>query len=707
MRLSSSIGVALVIGTFWGSPIRAQPVTTSDLENAASDNSSWLTYGRDYYGQRFVRLEQIAPANVHRLHPAWVFATGGENRGLQATPLIREGVLYLSADQSRVFAIDARTGKKIWAYDPKMGDEVERVYCCGSNNRGVALWGNLVYVGTMDARVIALNKDTGAVVWETEVIDWEQGYSITGAPLVVKDMVLTGVAGGEFGIRGFVKAFDARTGAERWTAYTIPGPGEPGNDTWPGDTWKNGGGPTWTTGVFDPDLNLVYWNTGNAAPWNCHVRKGDNKWTAATIAIDADSGKIAWGFQYTPWDCWDYDAVSTPLLADVALGDQGPVKALFHHDKNGFFYALDRVNGKFLYGEPIVPGINWAFGLDPETGRPNVNPDMVAVSGGPEVGPIIPSLEGGIDWQPLAYNPDLRTLYFMSNQWAMGLKFWAEGKFEPPAQGEWYLGADYQNYLTSDQPGNFVAFDVVERKVVWRAVSPAPFWAGAVATSSGLVFTGDMRGYFMAFDARSGTILWQFQTGSGIIGSPITYELDGKQYLAVPSGGIGGDMSFYYKEPKAGNLWVFALDGGGSVPVPTGTNLTTLQGGLPRVGEPGHTLGGRVLPGYGFPPTEGGVPIQGDRIPQPTSLSQSSAAAFEPEVVARGERLYRARCVGCHQSGGASGPNLFRTSLARERFEEGVANGVEGTLMPSFGSLLSKEQIWEIYAFVLSRDRLE
>ena len=235
-----------------------------------------------------------------RLRPAWVFATGGDNRGLQATPLVHKGVLYLSADQSRVFALDARTGQQIWSYDPKIGKDVERVYCCGSNNRGVALWGALVFVGTMDARLVALDRRDGEVVWETKVIDWQQGYSITGAPLVVKDMVLTGIAGGEFGIRGFVKAFDARTGALRWTAYSIPGTGEPGNETWPGDTWKNGGGPTWTTGVYDPKLNLVYWNTGNAAPWNCHVRKGDNKWTASTIALDADSGKIALGLSYTP-----------------------------------------------------------------------------------------------------------------------------------------------------------------------------------------------------------------------------------------------------------------------------------------------------------------------------------------------------------------------------------------------------------------------
>jgi alcohol dehydrogenase (cytochrome c) len=687
----------------------AQSVTTSHLVNASDDNASWLTYGRDYYGQRFVRLEEITPSNVARLRPAWVFATGGDNRGLQATPLIYEGVLYLAADGSRVFAIDARTGKKLWSYDPAIGDEVERVYCCGANSRGLALWGDLVFVGTLDAHMVALDRATGDVVWDTEVTDWQQGYSITGAPLVVKNLVLTGVAGGEFGIRGFVKAFDVESGALQWTAYTIPGPGEPGNETWPGDTWKNGGGPTWTTGVYDPALNLVYWNTGNAAPWNCHVREGDNKWTASTIAIDADSGAIEWGYQYTPWDCWDYDAVSTPVLADVELGEGRVTKALFHHDKNGFFYALDRTNGEFIYGEPIVPGINWTFGLDPATGRPNVNPDMLAASGGPEVGPVIPSLEGAIDWQPLAYNPDLHTLYFMSNQWAMGFKFWTEDQFQPPTNGEWYLGADYQQYLMSDNPGNFVAFDVVDHEIVWRAVSPAPFWAGAVATSTGLVFTGDMRGYFMAFDAHSGTLLWQFQTGSGIMGSPITYELDGTQYLAVPSGGVGGDMSFYYTEPKAGNLFVFALDGGGPARVPSGTNLTTLKGSLPRVGEPGHTLGGRVLPGYGFEATEGGEPIAGASPPQPTSssLGQGNPVLGNAEAIERGERSYRARCVGCHKSSGGSGPNLFRTTMDPSRFFEAVTAGTEGTTMPAFGSLLNPEQIWEIHAFVVSRDRLE
>lgn len=683
----------------------AQTITSEQIENAAGDTSSWLTYGRDYSGHRFVDLKQITPGNVDRLQPAWVFATGGDNRGLQATPLLYKGVLYVSADDSRVFALDARTGAKIWSYTPEISDEAERVYCCGSINRGVALSGDNVYIGTMDARLVALDRETGEVAWESEVVDWRQGYSITGAPLALKDMVLTGVAGGEFGIRGFVKAFDAKTGELRWTAYTIPGPGEPGNETWPGDTWKNGGGPTWTTGVYDPKLNLVYWNTGNAAPWNCHMRKGDNKWTASTIAIDADTGEIEWGFQYTPWDCWDYDAVSTPVLADLTLPEKGPVKALFHHDKNGFFYALDRTNGKFLYGEPIVPNINWAFGLDPETGRPDVNPDMIAESGGPEVGPIIPSLEGAIDWQPLAYNAELGYLYFMSNQWAMGYRFWEEDQVQKPTNGEWYLGADYQQYLTSDNPGNFVAFDVRKREVVWRAVSPAPFWAGAVATSTGLVFTGDMRGYFMALDARTGTLLWQFQTGSGIIGSPITYELDGIQYIAVPSGGIGGDMTFYYTEPKAGNIFVFALDGGGPARVSPGSNLVTLKGGLPRVGEPGHTLGGRVLPGYGFEPTEGGDPIEGSGPPQPTG-DAAPEPTTDSAASADGEAIYRARCFGCHKSAGGSGPNVFGRKLSDEAFSAVVKAGRPGTAMPAFGSLLSEAEIEAVRAFTASRDRM-
>jgi mono/diheme cytochrome c family protein len=347
---------------------------------------------------------------------------------------------------------------------------------------------------------------------------------------------------------------------------------------------------------------------------------------------------------------------------------------------------------------------------------------MVAQSGGKEVGPIIPSLEGAIDWQPLSFNPKLNYVYFLSNQWAMGMKFWEEGKFPKPTNGEWFLGADYQQYLSSKTPGNFIAYDVVKRKVAWRIVGPAPFWAGSVATSSGIVFTGDMRGYFLALDARTGNKLWQFQTGSGIIGSPITYELDGVQYVAVPSGGIGGDMMYYYKEPKAGNLWVFALDGGPSREM-TGNPLVTRVGAVVPVGQPGSTLGGRVLPGYGFPPTEGGKPIEGDPSLQPTGGSSTPAApataASSPapasdknpldgnaDAIAQGSTLYRARCFGCHMAAGGPGPKIFKSPLPPQRFLEKVQNGVPGTSMPAFGGLLKPEQIWQIHAFTNAYDRL-
>ena len=586
------------VGLLYVSPVQAGPVTYQDLLTSDDDTSSWLQYGRTYDGHRYVRLDQINRSNVNRLRPVWIFPTGGENRGLQATPLVHEGVIYMSADESRVFAIDARTGAKIWAYDPEVAEEAERVYCCGSQNRGVALLDDKVFVATMDARIVALNKDTGEEIWDTVVHPWEEGYSITGAVLAVKDMVLTGIAGGEFGIRGFVKAYDADTGELRWTAYAIP----EGDDSWPDDTWKDGGGSTWTTGAFDPELNLVYWHVGNAGPWNCNLRPGDNKWTAGVIAIDADSGDIVWGFQYTPHDCWDYDSVSTPVLADVVIDGQMR-KTLLHHDKNGFFYAIDRTNGEFIYGKPMVPGLNWAFGLDPVTGRPDVNPDFVAVTGGPEVAPIIPSLEGAIDWQPLAYNSDTGLIYFLSNTWAMGYKFYEDCP-RPTGAGEWYLCADYQQYIRPDIPvGAFLAVDVATGNEVWRTTNTLPFWSGVVVTSGGLVFMGDNYGHAMAMDAHNGTVLWRFPTGSPITGSPITYDIDGVQYVLFPSG-MSGDMTFYYTNPKAGNLIAFALDGGGMPPHPVGNNLQYVPGGHSPVGEAGMFLGGRVIEGYGYPPAE-------------------------------------------------------------------------------------------------------
>ncbi|MBX6322493.1 MAG: PQQ-binding-like beta-propeller repeat protein, partial [Rhodospirillaceae bacterium] len=351
----------------------------------------------------------------------------------------------------------------------------------------------------------------------------------------------------------------AKTGALEWTAYTIPAPGEPGSETWPeGDAWKTGGGPTWLTGSYDPDTNTLYWGTGNPGPWQADARPGDNLWTCSTLALDPDTGKIKWGYQYTPNDAWDYDGMATPILIDVTI-DGKPVKASVVSNRNGFFYVLDRTSGKFVYAIPLVEGINWTTGLDPQTGRPTINEAKKPRTGGGTVEPIVPGLEGGTNWFPPAYDPDLGLFFVAVNQWGMGLTPWEKGKlvYKP---GDVYMGVDYQMYRMGDTIGHIKAIDVANKKVVWDVPSPLPFFAGMLATKSGVLFTGDQRGRLLALDAKTGKVLWKFQTGSGINASPITYELDGKQYVAVLSG-LGGDPSFYYSAPKGGMLWVFAIDG--------------------------------------------------------------------------------------------------------------------------------------------------
>ena len=542
-----------------------------------------------------------------------------------------------------------------------------------------------VFVGTMDARMVALDRETGAVRWETPVIDWRQGYSITGAPLVVKDMVLTGVAGGEFGIRGFVKAFDARTGAARWTAYTIPGPGEPGHETWPGETWRHGGGPTWTTGVSRPGARArVLEHRQRRAVELPRAGRRQQMDGVDDRASTPSSGTIRWGYQYTPHDCWDYDAVSTPVLADVVLGDRGLVKALFHHDKNGFFYALDRTNGTVsLRRSRSCPGLPGRAGLDPETGRPRVNEAMIATSGGPEVGPIVPSLEGSIDWQPLAFNPDLGLIYFMSNQWAMGFKFWAldkVGRRRPTANG--ILGADYQQYSHERASGQLRGF---------RCRAPH----GALARGQpGAVLGG--RGRHLRRPRVHGRHARLFH------GARCTHRLDpvavpdglghhrqpdhlstGRTAVSRgPSGGIGGDMTFYYKEPESGKPVGVRARRRRSRPRADGDRDESEHAPwrVAKVGEPGSTLGGRVLPGCGFPATDGTAPIQGEAPPQPTAASSAVTPAATQEAISTGERLYRGRCVGCHQAGGASGPNIFRTALSEADFAVYRRQGARGDI---------------------------
>jgi alcohol dehydrogenase (cytochrome c) len=536
-----------------------KPVTSEDLVKAQENTGEWLTYGRDYRNWRYSPLKEITPDNAAKLSPVWAMSTGGKFGGLESTPLFRDGVLYFSADYARVFAVDAKSGNIVWRYEPEYEQGFDAMLCCGPIHRGLALKDDMVFVARLDAKLVALNRADGKVVWEAKIDEWKNGVTTNSAPLVVKDHVIIGVSGGEYGVRGYLKSFNAKTGALEWQTFTVPAPGEPGSETWPkDDTWKSGGGPTWLTGSYDAETNTLYWGVGNPAPWPAETHLGDNLWTESMLALDPDTGKMKWGFQYTPNDPWDYDGMATPILIDTKIDGQDRKLAVVSN-RNGFFYAIDRTNGQFVYAFPLVEGINWTSGLDPKTGRPKVNEALKPKVGGGTVKTIIPGLEGGTNWFPPAYDPDLGLFFVSVNQWGMGLTAWEKSKllYKP---GDFYQGADYQMYRMGETIGRIKAIDVTNKKVAWEVKSPLPLFAGMLATKGGVLFTGDLRGRFLAYDAKSGKELWKFQTGSGINASPITYELDGKQYVAILSG-LGGDPTFYFSAPKGGMLWVFAIDG--------------------------------------------------------------------------------------------------------------------------------------------------
>ncbi len=579
--MTAAAAISLCLSIQFLSGADAQPVSSKDLLTAQANAGEWLMYGRDYRNQRFSPLDRINRDNVGQLRPVWAFSTGGKLDGLEATPLVRDGVIYISADHARVFAIDARSGTALWSFEPKYEEGLGAMLCCGPVNRGVAIKDELVFVTTLDARLVALNRADGAVAWERTIDDWKKAVTATGAPLVVRDHVIVGVGGAEYGVRGYVKSYNAKSGDLEWTAYMIPGLGEPGNETWPGETWKTGGATTWQTGSYDAETNTLYWGTGNPGPWNSDLRKGDNKWSSSLVALDPDNGKIKWGFQYTPNDAWDYDGNNAPILIDVPIGGK-LVKAAVTSNRNGFFYVLDRTTGEFIYAVPTIEGINWTKGLDPKTGRPEVNEAMRPLSGGKTIEPIIPGLEGGTNWFPMAYNPDLGLVYLNTNHWAMSMTAW-KPEDVVYKEGDLYMGVDYQMFRLDKEIGYTKAFDVESKKFVWQTSSPLPLFAGLLATKSGLVFTGDELGHFMALDGKTGETLWKFQTGSGINASPVTYELDGTQYVAVLSG-LGGDPSFYYSGPKGGMLWVFALDSAKLKATDRG-NPQPIEGALPTYGQ--------------------------------------------------------------------------------------------------------------------------
>ena len=431
--------------------------------------------------------------------------------------------------------------------------------CCGIINRGAAIYDGKIFRTTLDANVIALDAQTGKELWRKNAIDFKNGYAMTVAPLVADGVVITGISGGEFGIRGFIDGWDPKTGEHLWRTYTIPGPGEPGNETWPGDTWKHGGAPTWVTGSFDPELRTVYWGTGNAGSFNAALRQGDNLYTSSMLALDPKTGKIKWHYQFSPNDPFDYDAIGEPVLATIKVNGT-PTKVLMQANKNGFFYVLDRINGKLLAANPYVK-VNWASAIDMKTGRP-VETELTKKARAGEQVTVWPSAFGGKNWEPMSFNPQTETAY--ANTLNIGWNYKAV-----PSEykaGEFYWGVDLSlGWAWPDGPRGYLkAIDPLTGTTKWESPSDIPRFSGVLSTAGGLVFSGQLTGEFEAFDADSGKKLWQFQTGSGIEGQPITWEQDGVQYVAIASG-YGGVYSLFSGDPRlasipaGGSLWVFAL----------------------------------------------------------------------------------------------------------------------------------------------------
>jgi alcohol dehydrogenase (cytochrome c) len=500
-------------------------VTYDRLRGAEHEPESWLTYSGGYAAHRYSPLAEITPANVARLRPAWVYQVR-EAGPVQTTPLAADGVLYLTEARSRVAALDVRTGRTLWRYEPELPQDL-RVIGFNPSNRGVALLGDMVYVGTLAGQLVALDAASGAVRWNIQVGDNALGYSITTAPLAVDGKVIIGVSGGEAGIRGFIDAYEPKTGRRFWLFYTVPGPGEPGHDTWGGDSWKTGGGAAWLTGSFDPELNLTYWGIGNPAPdWNGDGRPGDNLYTASIVALDATTGALRWHFQFTPHDTHDWDANQIPMLVDAAL-DGRPRKLVVTANRNGFYYVLDRVTGEFLRGTPYARQ-TWATGLDAR-GRPIV----IAGTEPSETGTFVwPSLQGATNWFSPAYDPR-NQLVFVPVREMGSTYFKREASYAP---GQAFMGGGEVIKADDQVFGAVRALDVLTGRQRWEHRLLSPLWAGLLATAGGLVFGSTNEGNVYALDAKTGHPLWDFQTGGRCTANPIAFRVDNRQHVAVACG---------------------------------------------------------------------------------------------------------------------------------------------------------------------------
>jgi quinohemoprotein ethanol dehydrogenase len=636
----------------------------------------WLTHGLDYAETRYAPLDSINAGNVARLGLAWSFNMETP-RGLEATPIVASGVMFVTSAWSIVYALDARTGKQLWKWDPRVDRGYGARSCCDVVNRGVALYRGKVFVGTLDGRLVALDAKSGKVVWSQLTVDQSRSYTITGAPRVVKGKVLIGNGGAEFGVRGYIAAYDAETGKQAWRFYTVPGdPSKPAESaalekalpTWNGRWWEYGGGGTvWDSMAFDPALDLLYVGTGNGSPWMQSLRSpkgGDNLYLSSVLALKPDTGEMVWYYQTTPGESWDYTATQHIILADITL-DGRVRKVLMQAPKNGFFYVLDRVTGELISAKAYAD-INWATGVDSKTGRPIETPGMRDQS------PLAPVMQkpgplGAHNWQPMSYHPGTGLVYIPARMDAF--PYMVDPKFKYSlTHGIWNNGqiAAPTNDQLPPGVGELLAWDPVKQQARWRVPLVSDWNGGTLATSGNLVFQGSGDGRFVAYSADHGEKLWEAPTGAGVIGSPVTYVLDGRQYVAVLEG-WGGAASLFGENRTGrfgvpGRLLVFSLDGKSVAPAVTAARK---------------------------PPTK--LPYDAD-----------------PQVLVKGSTLYAGHCVMCHGIAAISGgsiPDLrYSTESVLQSYHKIVLDGAYRELgMPSFRERLNDAEVDAIRNYVLDR----
>ena len=532
-------------------------VTNETLLNSATKTDGWYMYGGSYENWRHSSLKQINRRNVDSLVPKWIFQPGIKGQ-LSGSPLVIDGIMYLSAAYNNLWALNAETGEPIWHYERDLPTDLR--ICCGPANRGVSVAGGKLFMATLDAYLIAMDRETGEVLWEVQLEDHQKGYSGTSAPLIVDDLVITGIAGGEFGARGFIDAYEASTGKRVWRTYSVPSAGEKGVETWAGESWKTGGSPTWAVGTYDKQTHTLYWPTGNPSPdWNGDARKGDNLYSNSLLALDPETGEMKWYFQFTPHDVWDFDATNPVVLTDMKI-DGVKKRVLVQPNRNGYVYVIDASDGSFLKGFQYVDQLNWSKGLD-ENGRPIVDYDFVPTSESKTARNSCPGAIGGHNgaWS-WAFNPNQKIMYVASieacnrmvkqvDTYKAGDPFWGGG----PVETDKDTGKNY---------GNFLAIDPVSQSIKWKYKDKYPMVSGALSTDGDVVFTANQEGYAMGFDALNGDLLWKFQMGTSARGQPITWEQSGKQYVAITSGGGGLAVEIVGEPPMVtrGNaLMVFGL----------------------------------------------------------------------------------------------------------------------------------------------------